>query len=52
MAEAREALHTGGCQCGAVRYAAYAPLNHSHFWHCRMCQKAVGNLFAALAGVG
>jgi len=51
MPESREALHTGGCQCGAVRYAAYAPLNRSHFCHCRMCQKAVGNLFAALAGV-
>jgi len=51
MADSRKPLHSGGCQCGAVRYAAYAPLSHSHFCHCRMCQRAVGNLFAALAGV-
>lgn len=39
---------TGGCQCGAVRYRATAMLNNAHVCHCRMCQKAVGNLFAAL----
>lgn len=39
---------TGGCQCGAVRYRATAMLDNSHLCHCRMCQKAVGNLFAAL----
>lgn len=39
---------TGGCQCGAVRYRATAMLDNSHLCHCRMCQKAVGGLFAAL----
>lgn len=39
---------TGGCQCGAVRYRADAMLNNAHLCHCRMCQKAVGNAFAAL----
>ncbi|MDF7776225.1 GFA family protein [Sphingomonas sp. AOB5] len=39
---------TGGCQCGAVRYRATAMLDNSHLCHCRMCQKASGNLFAAL----
>lgn len=39
---------TGGCQCGAVRYRATAMLDNAHLCHCRMCQKAVGNLFAAL----
>ncbi|NML04586.1 GFA family protein [Sphingomonas sp. G-3-2-10] len=39
---------TGGCQCGAVRYRASAMLDNSHLCHCRMCQKASGNLFAAL----
>lgn len=39
---------TGGCQCGAVRYRASAMLDNAHLCHCRMCQKAVGNLFAAL----
>lgn len=39
---------TGGCQCGAVRYRATAMLDNAHLCHCRMCQKAVGNIFAAL----
>jgi hypothetical protein len=39
---------TGGCQCGAVRYRASAMLDNAHLCHCRMCQKAVGGLFAAL----
>ena len=39
---------TGGCQCGAVRYHASAMADTAHICHCRMCQKAVGNLFATL----
>jgi hypothetical protein len=42
---------SGGCQCGAVRYRAEAFTDTSHICHCRMCQKAVGNFFAALVGV-
>ncbi|MDZ3832724.1 MAG: GFA family protein [Sphingopyxis sp.] len=42
---------SGGCQCGAVRYHATAVLDTSHICHCRMCQKASGNFFAALIGV-
>jgi hypothetical protein len=42
---------TGGCQCGAVRYALYAEPTHGSICHCRMCQKASGNLFAAFTGV-
>ena len=42
--------HAGGCQCGAVRYAISGPLNNPHICHCRMCQKAFGNYFAALVG--
>jgi hypothetical protein len=41
---------TGGCQCGAVRYELGAAPK-STVCHCRMCQKAVGNVFAALAMV-
>ena len=41
---------TGGCQCGAVRYAITAPFENPHICHCRMCQKAFGNYFAALVG--
>jgi len=42
---------TGGCQCGAVRYALYAEPVSADICHCRMCQKAVGNLFMAVASV-
>jgi hypothetical protein len=41
---------TGGCQCGAVRYEITGPLENPHICHCRMCQKAFGNYFAALVG--
>ncbi len=41
---------TGGCQCGAVRYALTQP-PEATLCHCRMCQKAVGGLFAALSKV-
>src|SRR6195952_3620090 len=41
---------TGGCQCGAIRYALYE-IPESAVCHCRMCQKAVGGPFAALSKV-
>ena len=47
----RKPVHTGGCQCGAVRYALYAEPLNPHICHCRMCQKAVGNYFAVYASV-
>ena len=42
---------TGGCQCGAVRYALNASPSDPHLCHCRMCQKAFGSYFAPLVGV-
>ena len=51
MTETRTPLHTGGCQCGAVRYALYAAPQGPHICHCRMCQKAFGSYFAPLAGM-
>lgn len=35
---------TGGCQCGAVRFRIER-LGRSSVCHCRMCQKATGNVF-------
>ncbi len=33
-----------------MRYALYVVPQRSHVCHCRMCQRATGGLFAALAG--
>ncbi|HZS81801.1 MAG TPA: GFA family protein [Stellaceae bacterium] len=49
--DTRPPLLTGGCQCGALRYALFAAPERVHLCHCRMCQKAVGGPFAALAPV-
>lgn len=38
----------GGCQCGAVRYRVTGALGDSGICHCRMCQRAVGNVIAPL----
>lgn len=48
MAEERQVFYSGGCQCGAVRYALYAEPYGTHICHCRMCQKAFGSLCAPL----
>ena len=42
---------TGGCQCGAVRYALSEVPSEPSICHCRMCQKAFGSYFAPLASV-
>jgi hypothetical protein len=51
MTTDREPVLTGGCQCGAIRYALYAAPTSADICHCRMCQKAMGNLFMASASV-
>jgi len=48
MTKNRHTVHSGGCQCGAVRYALYAEPYGTHICHCRMCQKAFGALYAPL----
>jgi len=40
-------FHSGGCQCGAVRFRA-SRFGRSSICHCRMCQKAFGGFFATL----
>ena len=45
-----ETPRSGGCQCGRVRFHARALIGNPHVCHCRMCQKATGNFFAALVG--
>lgn len=39
---------TGGCQCGALRYAFDGEPELAEICHCRMCQKAFGSWGAAL----
>lgn len=41
---------SGGCQCGAVRFAANR-LGRATICHCRMCQKAFGSFFGPLVSV-
>jgi hypothetical protein len=36
-------VRSGGCQCGALRYALMSEPTHTSICWCRMCQKASGN---------
>ncbi len=47
----RKPLMTGGCQCGAVRYAVYVEPKSPSVCHCRMCQRAMAGPFLASAPV-
>ena len=41
-----ELVNTGGCQCGMIRYKVRGPpFEPTTVCHCRMCQKAMGNVF-------
>ena len=43
-------LH-GGCQCGRHRYSVRMEKPEGYFCHCRMCQRAFGNIFATFINV-
>ena len=49
-ADAKPVL-TGGCQCGASRFALKAAPVKVSICHCRMCQKASGAPFASFADI-
>ncbi|KAI9002145.1 glutathione-dependent formaldehyde-activating, GFA [Hyaloraphidium curvatum] len=44
--------HSGGCQCGKVRFRAVGQLGDSSVCYCRMCQKASASQALALVKVG
>ncbi len=39
---------TGGCACGRVRYSAEIDSDDAYLCHCRMCQRASGNVSLAM----
>ena len=47
MQQPSRQVHTGGCQCGAVRFRVKL-LGRGSICHCRMCQKAFGGFFGPL----
>src|ERR1700680_2955529 len=51
MTVATKPILTGGCQCGAIRFAVSAPPVKVSICHCRMCQKAPGAPFASFADI-
>ena len=52
MTRAVKPVLTGGCQCGAIRFALSASPRRVSICHCRMCQKASGAPFASFADSG
>ena len=51
MTEETKPVLTGGCQCGAIRFALNAAPIKVSICHCRMCQKASGAPFASFADI-
>ena len=42
---------TGGCACGRIRYSAKVASDEAYLCHCRMCQRASGNVSLAMLNV-
>ncbi|WP_390901790.1 GFA family protein [Sphingomonas alpina] len=38
---------SGGCQCGRIRYTVQVATDDAYLCHCRMCQRAIGNVSVA-----
>jgi hypothetical protein len=41
----------GGCACGRIRFTAEVESDAAYLCHCRMCQRASGNVSLAMVGV-
>ena len=42
---------TGGCACGRIRFTASIDSDEAYLCHCRMCQRASGNVSLAMRNV-
>jgi hypothetical protein len=42
---------TGGCACGRIRFEAAIDSDEAYLCHCRMCQRASGNVSLAMVNV-
>lgn len=42
---------SGGCACGRIRFEADIESTDAYLCHCRMCQRASGNVSLAMIGV-
>ena len=42
---------TGGCACGRIRFEADVDSDEAYLCHCRMCQRASGNVSLAMKNV-
>jgi hypothetical protein len=42
---------SGGCACGRVRFEADVESTDAYLCHCRMCQRASGNVSLAMVGI-
>src|SRR5690349_18498366 len=42
---------SGGCACGRIRFEADVESQDAYLCHCRMCQRASGNVSLAMVGI-